>query len=163
MSDQAKATVLYGQLQGYITQAVNNSANLQSQIGNQGQPNTVSGSLYWGREYFNTFRTDFGNLKSATPNSLASFPVGSSTDCRILRNDFLRLEDACYDPIYRLYVSLVLIAIMFTFCLLLQICLCYSFNDKDEPEKPPKPAKPYTDTVEDDVVDINDNEKVPIS
>jgi len=44
------------------------------------------------------------------------------------------------------------------------ICACYATGKDEEEEKPrTKPEKPYTDTVEDDVVDINDNEKIPIS
>lgn len=76
----------------------------------------------------------------------------------------MRIEDACYDPIYRLYVSLILIAIMMILCFFFLICACYATGKDEEEEKPrTKPEKPYTDTVEDDVVDINDNEKIPIS
>jgi len=74
------------------------------------------------------------DLKSATTES-NYFSAGSalkSSDCTILRNDVIRFEDACYDPVYRLYVSLVLLAIMMIFCFFFLICLCYSTGEGDE-------------------------------
>lgn len=97
------------------------------------------------------------NVFSATSN------VTGSTDCRILRNNIIRFEDACYDPVYRWYVSLVLIAIMLVFAYLFLLCLWLGLGKGEDKPKKDKPRKPVQDTVEDDVVDINDNEKIPIS
>lgn len=87
----------------------------------------------------------------------------ASTDCRILRNDLVRLEDACYDPIYYWYVSLVLIAIMAVLAFFYFIFLCLGLAKGEDKPKKQKPKKPAQDTIEDDVVDINDNEKIPMS
>lgn len=48
----------------------------------------------------------------------------------------IRFEDACMDPIYRLYVSLVLLALMMTFCFFFLILLCYAFPSGEEERKP---------------------------
>lgn len=54
---------------------------------------------------------------------------------------------------------------MMIFCFFFLIFLNFSTGEEDQEEKKPnpKPEKAYTDTVEDDVVDINDHEKIPIS
>lgn len=56
----------------------------------------------------------------------------SSANCGILRNDLVRLEDACYDPLYDWYVSLVLIAIMATFAFVYFIFLCLGLGKSEE-------------------------------
>lgn len=89
--------------------------------------------------------------------------VSLSGDCRILRNDLIRLEDACYNPVYKWYVSLILVAIMLVFVFLFWLCLLFGLSKGEEKPEKPKQRKPVQDTIEDDVVDINDNEKIPIS
>ena len=73
------------------------------------------------------------------------------------------MEDACYRPIYHWYVSLILIAIMLVFVYLFLLFICLGLGKEEEKPKKPEPRKPVQDTVEDEVVDINDDEKIPMS
>ena len=86
-------------------------------------------------------------------------------DCKILRQQLFRVEAHCYSYNYFLYVSVILIALAISFCFLTILCLLFAvgkeYQEKQKYE--PKPTKIYVETGGDDVVDINDNEKVPMS
>lgn len=121
--------------------------------------------MYFGRQHLVTQKANVETLFATVQNSnvySGSTNLTGIDNCRILRNDLVRFEDACYDPVYRWYVSLVLVAIMLLLVFFFWICLCLGMPEGGE-EKKPEPRKPVQDTVEDDVVDINDNEKIPIS
>lgn len=141
---------------------------LARDLGDNGHPDTVAGQLYFGRQHYYSQKANVETLIAAADASNAQINSGNlngNLNCRVLRNDLIRFEDACYDPIYRWYVGLVLIAIMLLVVYFYFLLLCCGLGKQEEKPKKEKPAprKPVQDTVEDDVVDINDNEKIPIS
>lgn len=71
---------------------------------------------------------------------LKNSSVIKSSDCSVLRNGAIRIEDACYDPVYWLYISLVLIALTLTLSLFYLIFLCLSIGYDKEKEIKVKPS-----------------------
>lgn len=106
-------------------------------MGDNNQPDSVAGSIFFARKFFGNYKTEVDDLLSVTPKSnVYSSHLGSSSNCNVLRNDMIRFEDACMDPVYRLYVSLVLLALMMVFCFFFLILLCYAFPSGEEERKP---------------------------
>lgn len=59
-----------------------------------------------------------------------------------------------------------MIALYMSFCFFTILCLLFAVGKTQDEKKQkyePKPTKIYVETGGDDVVDINDNEKVPMS
>lgn len=125
-------------MKAYANTTVDNARGLQIDIGNYNEPNTVAGQMYFGREHLATQKANVTELQNAVQSS----NVTGSRDCRILRNDLVRMEYACYKPIYRWYVSLILIAIMLVFAFFFLLFICLGLGKEEDKPKKPEPRKP---------------------
>lgn len=164
-------TEVYNNLRQYISDTIANASGLIEDIGNYNKPNTPAGAVYFGRKEIYDLNATVANLLNASPNTTATLAnannqVQEMFDCRILRSQLFKLNNHCYSQGYFLSASIILIGITIIFCFLFILVLLFAVGAAPEEKKQnyePKPTKIYVETGGDDVVDINDNEKVPMS